>query len=116
MAAGQADLAKHHQVVRDRPVTQAGDDRDCEGEIDRIGRVWADGQLLELEGLTTRFYRGTETQDADSLIEAAAGFVVVWLFTGTRVGSTRAERRAQQQGAGVWGSVPSSRLRQIRAV
>ncbi|MDQ2982948.1 MAG: cation transporter [Actinomycetota bacterium] len=33
---------------------------------------------------------------ADSLIEALAGFVVLWLFTGRRVGSARAERRAQQ--------------------
>lgn len=33
---------------------------------------------------------------ADSLIEALAGFVVLWLFTGGRVGSARAERRAQQ--------------------
>jgi len=33
---------------------------------------------------------------ADSLIEALAGFVVLWLFTGTRVGSEHAERRAQQ--------------------
>jgi divalent metal cation (Fe/Co/Zn/Cd) transporter len=33
---------------------------------------------------------------ADSLVEAMAGFVVVWLFTGQRVGSANAERRAQQ--------------------
>jgi divalent metal cation (Fe/Co/Zn/Cd) transporter len=33
---------------------------------------------------------------ADSLLEAVAGFVVVWLFTGSRVGSERAERAAQQ--------------------
>jgi divalent metal cation (Fe/Co/Zn/Cd) transporter len=33
---------------------------------------------------------------ADSLIEALAGFVVLWLFTGARVGSQSAERRAQQ--------------------
>jgi len=33
---------------------------------------------------------------ADSLIEAIAGFVVIWLFTGRRIGSTDAERRAQQ--------------------
>jgi divalent metal cation (Fe/Co/Zn/Cd) transporter len=33
---------------------------------------------------------------ADSLIEALAGFVVLWLFTGARVGSQGAERRAQQ--------------------
>lgn len=32
----------------------------------------------------------------DSLIEALAGFVVLWLFTGSRRGSDRAERRAQQ--------------------
>jgi divalent metal cation (Fe/Co/Zn/Cd) transporter len=33
---------------------------------------------------------------ADSLIEAVAGFVVVWLFTGSRLRSPTAERRAQQ--------------------
>ena len=33
---------------------------------------------------------------ADSLIEALAGFVVLWLFTGARIGSHDAERRAQQ--------------------
>lgn len=33
---------------------------------------------------------------ADSLIEAVAGFVVVWLFTGSRLHSPTAERRAQQ--------------------
>lgn len=37
---------------------------------------------------------------ADSLIEAGAGFVVLWLFTGQRLGSERAERRAQQMIAG----------------
>src|SRR6476620_2870040 len=37
---------------------------------------------------------------ADSLIEALAGLVVVWLFTGRRLGSERAERRAQQLIAG----------------
>src|SRR6266498_5335518 len=33
---------------------------------------------------------------ADSLIESLAGFVVVWLFTGGRLHSATAERRAQQ--------------------
>ena len=37
---------------------------------------------------------------ADSLIEALAGFVVLWLLTGTRIGSASAERRAQQMIAG----------------
>jgi divalent metal cation (Fe/Co/Zn/Cd) transporter len=32
----------------------------------------------------------------DSLIEAVAGFVVIWLFTGSRLHSPTAERRAQQ--------------------
>jgi divalent metal cation (Fe/Co/Zn/Cd) transporter len=32
----------------------------------------------------------------DSLIEALAGFVVLWLFTGRRINSPTAERRAQQ--------------------
>jgi divalent metal cation (Fe/Co/Zn/Cd) transporter len=33
---------------------------------------------------------------ADSLIEALAGFVVLWLFTGRRIGSPGAERTAQK--------------------
>ena len=33
---------------------------------------------------------------ADSLIEGLAGFVIVWLFTGARLHSETAERRAQQ--------------------
>ena len=33
---------------------------------------------------------------ADSVIEAVAGFVVLWLVTGDRLSSQRAERRAQQ--------------------
>ncbi|MDX6455117.1 MAG: hypothetical protein QOD48_1224 [Gaiellaceae bacterium] len=33
---------------------------------------------------------------ADSFIEALAGFVVLWLLTGRRIGSPTAERRAQQ--------------------
>jgi divalent metal cation (Fe/Co/Zn/Cd) transporter len=33
---------------------------------------------------------------ADSLIESLAGLIVLWLFTGARLGSSTAERRAQQ--------------------
>src|SRR5256885_9671654 len=33
---------------------------------------------------------------ADSLIEGVSGFVIVWLFTGSRLSSQTAERRAQQ--------------------
>jgi divalent metal cation (Fe/Co/Zn/Cd) transporter len=39
---------------------------------------------------------------ADSLIEALASFVVLWLFTGDRIGSHAAERRAQQLIAGTF--------------
>lgn len=42
----------------------------CEGEIDRIGRVWADGKPLDLSSLNIRVYRGTENQNPDPLIEA----------------------------------------------
>lgn len=45
----------------------------CEGEVHRLGRIWADGQLLETSGLTLRFYRGSEAQEANSLIEAMQG-------------------------------------------
>jgi hypothetical protein len=45
----------------------------CEGEVHRLGRIWADGQLLDTEGLTLRFYRGTQDQMPDGLIEATQG-------------------------------------------
>ncbi len=45
----------------------------CEGEVSHIGRIWADGQLLETKGLNIRFYRGTNDQLPDSLISAKQG-------------------------------------------
>ena len=45
----------------------------CEGEVSHLGRIWADGQLLDTEGLTLRFYRGSESQLPDGLIEASQG-------------------------------------------
>jgi hypothetical protein len=45
----------------------------CEGEIDRIGRVWADGREIDISGFTWRLYTGSETQAPDSLIEAVDG-------------------------------------------
>ncbi|HEY0835363.1 MAG TPA: glycoside hydrolase TIM-barrel-like domain-containing protein, partial [Azospirillum sp.] len=45
----------------------------CEGEVQRLGRIWADGRVLETAGLNLRFYRGSETQTPDSLIEAVQG-------------------------------------------
>ncbi|WP_224761285.1 hypothetical protein [Brevundimonas aurantiaca] len=45
----------------------------CEGEIDGIGRVWADGRLMELNGVAMRVHRGGEDQTPDPLIEAVEG-------------------------------------------
>ena len=45
----------------------------CEGRVARLGRIWADGQLLDTRGLTLRFYHGDEDQLPDSLIEATQG-------------------------------------------
>ena len=45
----------------------------CEGPVDRIGRVWADGQELSLSLFTYRVYRGDEDQLADALIVSREG-------------------------------------------
>ncbi|MGV8929602.1 MAG: baseplate multidomain protein megatron [Brevundimonas sp.] len=45
----------------------------CEGEIDGIGRVWADGRPMDLTGVTMRVYRGGGEQTPDPLIEAVEG-------------------------------------------
>jgi len=45
----------------------------CEGEVTRLGRVWADGSEITLSDYTYRFYAGSETQAPDSLIEAKEG-------------------------------------------
>ncbi|CAN5256837.1 glycoside hydrolase TIM-barrel-like domain-containing protein [soil metagenome] len=42
----------------------------CEGPIDGVGRVWADGQPLDLSGVTMRVHRGDADQTPDPLIEA----------------------------------------------
>ncbi|HZP10291.1 baseplate megatron protein TIM-barrel domain-containing protein, partial [Methyloceanibacter sp.] len=45
----------------------------CEGEITRVGRIWADGQELDQSGLTIRVYRGDEAQVIDGLIAGKEG-------------------------------------------
>ena len=45
----------------------------CEGQVARLGRVWADGQLLDLRGINYRFYSGSDGQMPDGLIEATQG-------------------------------------------
>ncbi|RZJ21569.1 MAG: hypothetical protein EON85_15455, partial [Brevundimonas sp.] len=45
----------------------------CEGAIDGVGRIWADGQPMDLSGTTYRVHRGDEGQAPDALIEAIEG-------------------------------------------
>ncbi|MBN8629975.1 MAG: glycoside hydrolase TIM-barrel-like domain-containing protein [Rhodobacterales bacterium] len=45
----------------------------CEGEILRVGRIWADGNEISARDLNMRVYRGTEDQLPDPLIEAVEG-------------------------------------------
>ena len=45
----------------------------CEGEIDGVGRVWADGRPMDLTGVTMRVHRGEDEQTPDPLIEAVEG-------------------------------------------
>lgn len=43
------------------------------GEISHIGRIWADGEPMDLRNTAWRFYRGTEDQVPDAFIEAKQG-------------------------------------------
>jgi hypothetical protein len=45
----------------------------CEGEILRVGRIWADGQPLAQDGVTWRLHKGSEDQLPDPLIAAVEG-------------------------------------------
>ncbi len=45
----------------------------CEGEVTRIGRVWANGEPLDLSAYTWRLHAGSETQMPDALIESIEG-------------------------------------------
>ena len=45
----------------------------CEGPIGHVARVFADGKLLDLNGINYRVYRGDEDQPADPLIVAKEG-------------------------------------------
>ena len=54
----------------------------CEGEIARIGRVWADGRLVSLHDWNVCIYHGTDDQLPDPLIEAVEGFGNVPAFRG----------------------------------
>lgn len=54
----------------------------CEGEITRVGRVWADGVEIARDDLGLRLYAGTEDQLPDPRIEAELGAGQVPAFRG----------------------------------
>lgn len=45
----------------------------CEGRIARVGRVWANGEALDLSQVAWRLHDGSETQAPDPLIETIEG-------------------------------------------
>ena len=45
----------------------------CDGRIARIGRVWANGEPLDLSQVSWRLHDGSETQGPDPLIETIEG-------------------------------------------
>ncbi len=55
----------------------------CEGSISGIGRIWADGKPLDLNGITWRIYTGAEVQQPDPFIEAKMGVGNAPAYRGT---------------------------------
>ncbi len=55
----------------------------CEGPITGIGRIWADGKLMDTSGVTWRWYPGDESQSADPFIAAKMGAVNTPSYRGT---------------------------------
>ena len=53
----------------------------CEGPIDGIGRVWADGQPMNLTSVTMRVHRGTAEQTPDPLIDSVEGAAAAYRGT-----------------------------------
>ena len=45
----------------------------CEGEIARVGRIWADGVEIALQDINLRVHTGSQTQQPDAKIEAVEG-------------------------------------------
>jgi len=55
----------------------------CEGEIDGVGRIWADGVEMSREGRVIRVYRGTRDQMPDPTIAAIEGLSRTPAYRGT---------------------------------
>ena len=54
----------------------------CEGPIDGLGRVWIDGDALDLSTVAHRIYLGGDSQMPDPLIEAIEGLATAPAFRG----------------------------------
>ncbi|MCV2871099.1 glycoside hydrolase/phage tail family protein [Defluviimonas sp. WL0050] len=55
----------------------------CEGEITRVGRIWADGIEISRDDVTMRVYSGAEDQLPDPKMEAVEGAGNVPAYRGT---------------------------------
>ena len=55
----------------------------CEGPITGIGRVWADGKPMSLDGVTMRVHLGGEDQEPDPFIAAKMGAANTPAYRGT---------------------------------
>nr|WP_272859088.1 glycoside hydrolase TIM-barrel-like domain-containing protein [Paracoccus stylophorae] len=55
----------------------------CEGPITGIGRIWADGKVLDTSAITLRWYPGDEAQGADPFIVAKMGAAQTPAWRGT---------------------------------
>jgi hypothetical protein len=55
----------------------------CEGEITRVGRVWADGEEIAPDDLSMTVYTGSADQQPDPLMEAIEGAGKVPAYRGT---------------------------------
>jgi hypothetical protein len=55
----------------------------CEGPITGIGRIWADGNPMDLAGVTWRLYPGDEAQTADPFMAAKMGAANTPAYRGT---------------------------------
>ncbi|MBT2131126.1 baseplate multidomain protein megatron [Aliiroseovarius lamellibrachiae] len=55
----------------------------CEGEITRVGRIWADGNEIAISDLNMRVYPGDNSQLPDPKIEAVMGAGNVPAYRGT---------------------------------
>lgn len=55
----------------------------CEGEITRVGRIWADGLEIAPDQLNLRVYTGSETQLPDPKISAVEGAGMAPTYRGT---------------------------------